>query len=299
MKNYTFILLVCFFCMNSLNGQPYKSIFANDSTEWHVFECTGCVGGTTWYHTNSDTIIDSKLYHKIYSTRKQDADDPITFEEDNCVFINEDTLTGKYMLLTYDEGKKIEYPIMDLSLENGDSFNIIKFYDNLETETIFVDSVYYENNLKIISFDKYQCYPKKIKFVEGIGTSNGFYWGEPGTAPNYYSLLCKFENGEKTYSSDLDYGDCFRHSGAVEENPLDKIIDVYPNPSCSIINIRISDPKASVYMYKVINIFGNIVAEGIISNSEQPVQLEQNGVYFVQATSNGLSALRKIIINTK
>jgi hypothetical protein len=81
-----------------------------------------------------------------------------------------------------------------------------------------------------------------------------------------------------------------------------KNLDIYPNPSRDIFNIRFTSEKIQDLSVRVINIMGEVVyeekANQFIGEYTKQIDLTDNskGVYFLEITTNKGVVNRKIVI---
>ena len=234
-----------------LSQSTYQSIFSNDTTRWHIFECAADAGGTYVYYCYSDTTINSKEYRvlfkeKIYYPNQTVGDKNSYINGYLCGFIREDTVSGKTWIINDYAGSEDETLLMDLSLNKGDYFPI--YINGQVVDSTIVDSVYLIDNKRIVELDANNsdcCNIYPIRFIEGIGPSSGFEEIGP------YFLLCKFNDGEHVYSTESDRNiNCFiEGAGDVPKNPFEEI-KVFPNQAndkLSIITPTIDVHKITIY----------------------------------------------------
>jgi len=221
----TFIILNLFLSLK-IYCQPYKSIFGNQSTQWNVFY-DNLSSWTCFVNTINDTIINSKAFKKI------------GYSGVNCVFtgndetyLREDTLIGKAWV--YDLYNNDERLILNLSLNLGDTFRIYPnspYYDTIA----FVDSVYFENNLKKIRLNVYTSFSnnEKLTFIEGIGTNLGINYAINSYFFEYMGsthLLCSYKDSLLEYFNTL-FDTCSINYVGINRviTPKSKI-SFFPNP---------------------------------------------------------------------
>lgn len=281
-------------------GQPYQSIFSTDTTRWNIYECSPDAGGTIAYYSFSDTIINQKVYHKMYRENIYSADQQLGNYLDLCGFVHEDTVLGKYWFLKFDNEDYKEALFMDLNLSKGDSIAIIRDFRDMWTDSVVVDSVYYLEGKKIISIDQshFDCNNEfKVKFIESIGSTNGFYMGEWLEQPEPYTLMCKFDNGVKSYLNGYEWdNNCYRHGGAsIEDLEFGKSIKLYPNPSTGKLNIEIYDFKTK-FFYTIYNSMGQTVSKGQMNSNVYELELNNSGIFYITISDEKLKTTKKIII---
>jgi hypothetical protein len=299
MKRLLITLCGIIFTILLANSEPYKSLFGKGTTQWNVYEMVPDYGGTVIIGSFSDTLINDKLYHTIYNEPIYQVSETIGPYAEICGYMREDTVSGKCWILYNNQ----ETLLMDLSLNKGDNFQMLTDYEFQTIDDILVDSVYYEDGRKIIELDTIHYglnYSSKVKLIEGIGPSTGlfpFYSAHRFVLSNY--ILCKFENGKHVYSSEMDDGNCFYPvDGDVEESMLDNYISIYPNPSSSVIYIKIEEgfniQDASL---TVINITGKIILQKTIHSKLESISIENEGLYLLRIENKDGNVTGKVLVS--
>jgi len=283
------------------SGQPYQSVFCSDTTRWNVYELAPDAGGTHSFYSFSDTIINQKLYHKLYHHFMGNPNDAYSEDAWLCGFIHEDTLTGEYWLgqLVNNEFKEAKY--IDLSLNKGDSISIVYDYRQMDSEYVMVDSTYYQDGRKIIVLNQYHYNGDKdvkVKYIEGIGATNGFNILYLGRWPEWFFTICKFNNEIIDYSADPQYfHDCFGDmAGDIKENYLTKEIKIYPNPLKNKINIDLNNLDYNL-TYKIINTSGLVVDYGFLDAKLNHIDFIYKGVFLIIISDGKMGMTKKIINN--
>lgn len=146
----------------------------------------------------------------------------------------------------------------------------------------------YEEN---IILPKVGCYRMSITNSEGNGFGGGF-WGIKNS--NNVTLI----TGSNT-NNDFRYGFFFEFNNKsvdVEETELLNMINIYPNPATSVINISANN-LANIKIY---NAVGQLIYNEETANDNVTIDTQNfsNGFYYVTIeTANGNSASQKIIVN--
>jgi len=172
-------------------SQPYHSLFAKDTTQWNVSQLMTDLVETNLYYSATDSVIGDKHYHTIFHQINGSVNDPIGKNSSVCGFVREDTVNGKFWFLNSFADTTIEVLLMDLSLDKGDTFVFIHDYRYMWKDSVTVDSVFHENNRKIIALNKTHFDgfgESKIWFIEGIGPNTGFLW--QSHIKNHISMAC-------------------------------------------------------------------------------------------------------------
>jgi len=121
---------------------------------------------------------------------------------------------------------------------------------------------------------------KAIGFIEGHGTTfeqQEYQYNDtnPFSGINYYRL------------KQIDYDGIFEYSKVVtvENNHSEKTIQVFPNPSNGLIDLRIDNPSSQKIKVNITDNLGRNIWESELIKSEpnfnKEINIEGNGIYFV------------------
>jgi hypothetical protein len=305
--------------MPAIKAQPYKSIFAQDTTQWNVMY-------RFWDPIKSSEFKDTNEYlyrnfitviHKIYGDTAINLQSYHYFTGYNMMFsqsefngyIREDTTSGKvwYRRIT-DVNERL---IMDFSLDSGDTFTFISFPFN-DTIIAKVDSVRYINGSKQIYFDTTLLFPdgRKFCFMEGIGSNYLPFAFVDYDWVTSSSLLCAYKDGLRTYSCNArkpytatgDSCNWWQFFGAVKEFEQPLAFKIYPNPACNNLFIEYNGNEIFINCnLEVYNILGELVFEKEISSFGKEITLSlndfPNGIFYLKISSEGkLISSNKFII---
>jgi len=257
---------------------------------------------TNLYYSATDSVIGDKHYHTIFHQINGSVNDPIGKNSSVCGFVREDTVNGKFWFLNSFADTTIEVLLMDLSLDKGDTFVFIHDYRYMWKDSVTVDSVFHENNRKIIALNKTHFDgfgESKIWFIEGIGPNTGFFMAEPYQEPYFYGMLCKFDNNKHVYSApSVDIlGACFYvGGGGVQINKLEDWINIYPNPASSKINIQLKNlsyQNSQLYLY---NSTGSLIFSRPLTSENDYLEISRNGIYFLKVVSGNIILNKKIVV---
>ena len=250
---------------NTINAQSYQS-FPTDSAVWSVVTYLGTTPEnghffeTTHYGVVGDTLINSKVYHKIASNTKfvfkvADGDNIYegAFRESNKIIF-----WVKKGMVTEDTLYNFNLTVGDsLQCQNGSYIDTIQHIDS-----IALGFNYHKRyNLGIdSSYHFLGTFPTSI--VEGVGglARRKVFPFEDCQYQERSVLLCFKRNGILLYQDDyLDT--CYYFSGfnSLDENTLTKrISSIYPNPFNEKFSVRFMqlEPKA---MITVSNTLGEVV----------------------------------------
>lgn len=255
----------------------YHPVLTGDTCLWSVprMDLAGCWMDTIWAVKD-----DSDGYSLIISI--------------NAYY----SYSGYGSLRSSDDGEKLyfkksgtdeEQLIMDLSLTVGDTFHTKGLYG--EDVEIIVDSVYYEQGLKHVRFDRTQwttdplMQPVKSCFIEGFGPN----WGFDPSEENALLLVCKHEDGELFYSlqDTTVFKDCtFRipcHGDGIKPEAKPSV-HIYPNPSNGLFHIVSDYEVSNITVYnslgQLVKIEPNMTGNG--NMYEINLNSHPNGVYYIQ-----------------
>lgn len=286
MKKLTSLFLVLILMKSIALCQPYKSIFSKGAVQWNVAETIPDAAWTRVFTSHGDTVINNKVYYLILE------------RTDTIGYVREDTSAGKYWFLKKVNANYLEFLMMDMNLAKNDTFILINpshFPKN--NDTVLVDSVFYEDNRKIVQLNK-QNIAGYIRFTDGIGPSCGGFMNSSYGGYINTNLLCKFINKQKIYSSDEgnERGCSYSYTG-IEKHDYFEAIKIFPNPSTSIITIESQYPEYSTSDIYVFNSIGSMILKESISASNTQVKLPENGVYLLKIVSKNGTITRKVVIN--
>jgi len=270
-----YILTIAFvlFASLAIKAQPYQSIFYKDTTRWTAFECV--IDGFEYYTSSiyDDTTINNIQYKIIHLGL-------ICAPSFNEIigFLREDTTTGKVWYKPNFEEDKNEFLIMDLSLEKGDSFTFTTNTYYQYTESTTVDSVYYENDLKVIelSINSYSCL-QKIQFYESVGPNNGVSY--PNEKPFRNALIYKHSNSELIFTSPNIEWFGFRDNceTAVETNQAQPFYEIHSITANGIeLYIYEKQEHISIHVY---DLNGQLVLNTTIYEGHNQLLIDKKGIH--------------------
>lgn len=289
------------------NGQSYHKLI-NESFYWDVpyaeegYICNGYgPNGPYRYKFSGDTIINDKIYSKIYQSLFINLNTPpapncppfavdTVFSMVSQVFLREDTLAKKvWRYTTYNTPEEIL--LYDFSVEQGDTLD----WGNLGQS--IVDTVY-----DIITFDGLTR--KKIEFssagffpsgyyIEGLGGEGGLL-GEPilGYGP---WLQCVLDLDQNLIWS--DNGICYDFITNVSSIIDRSTISVYPNPFSEYLTLETS---LNSFKVKIYNMYGNeVFVEEINKSKKIDLSSFSPGIYILKVFKKDDEIMTKRIIKTK
>ena len=164
---------------------------------------------THCYQLAQDTVVEGKTYSVLTRYWTADPNSPkeyvgmVRFTDDRKVYAN---YNGK------------EYLVYDFSVQAGDTLEVligVEDYDHTQTCLVHDVSIDEESNRTVITLYVYDEYSEEfikddlfaIKWIEGIGSDNGFYEGielfSLGIAVPH--LLCAYKDGNQVYATNKDF----------------------------------------------------------------------------------------------
>lgn len=164
-----------------------------DKTETENFQAVLNVDSTSWdiaykqlYGTVMTKLITKNNPDSIYSMMYFYDD---TQSLDYAGKIREDTIIGKIWFV--DPYYNNEILIMDMGLVKGDTFQI---YNGWST----VDSVFYNDNKKIIRFNLQTRWDEPVMFIEGVGPNISLVYASDADFDRDY-VTCKYNINTLVY----------------------------------------------------------------------------------------------------
>ncbi len=297
MKSTWLILLLLLQAELYVSGQPYQSIFGNNSTEWRCKVKTDNDLVDLRYCIEKDTIVNNVLYKKLVGCNSDWAGGLLREEiNTGIVWYRDVDISG------YSPKDTFEMMVLNMNLKVGDSFNIYKVLKYYQIDTFaLVDSVKYINGLKHIYLRaQYNAYNEPYTMIEGIGSNLGIRWKQvqQWSLDGYPYLLCSYKDGQKTAYQNLYYkGDCTFSN--VETIDAERNIVLYPQPATGIVSIY-NSTNHKITKVEIINPMGALIKRHSSLTLIKGLEIEgiPAGYYFIKLfTSNGNTIVKSMIIN--
>jgi hypothetical protein len=304
MKKVLFFLLIILVSLTFVKGQtnvyhpfPDSNVYWNE-IKFYVGQCIEPNYCKKTLSLNNDTIINTQLYHKIYTT-----DSSFT------------TYTGglretNKRIYYFDKFCSHEILLYDFNLGIGDSILIpcmlcdtsYPMYMKITSiDSILLNDMTYR---KRINFD----WGTKLSWIEGIGSQYGLLY------PYYLCITClcweelvcfKHIDTQKQKESYLYLNEshvpCFNYSASVDELiSTANYTNISPNPLTTSTRIHFNQNYTDINL-QVFNLQGQLVAQNHYENSKEIV-FERNGLregmYFMKLTLDGkIAETRKVVIS--
>lgn len=216
MKQTTLLLWLALISGLSVWGQPYESVFGEDSTNFFIVYSLGEYGLSTSYSRilPADTATFDGLIYKeaAYATGQAYLRE------------SEDHSTLWVCIGPCDEDKP-EIKIMDLNLAEGDSFPLIQFERSpalrfRDTVLAEVISVQEQGRRKVIELDYdffFDGRSYKLTFIEGVGPNANFLY--PNSS-DIGALLCFQKDGDSLFVHPASDSSCTYEVVSIREHHL-------------------------------------------------------------------------------
>jgi hypothetical protein len=294
------ILLFCVLSLNTGTAQTYKTL-PDSNAVWIVEGDYSLSCFYDFYSTNfhlNDTVILGKTYIKLFigqyigAYRSESTGKTYYFPKN-----------GTNELLIHDFSAQVGDTIFGVSIQ-GDN------YQHHSEQDLVVDSVIYyphgNDSIKVIAL---RSDWGNIFWIEGIGTSTGFFNFNLAFGMIHYSLFCFSSNDTIQYNSPYsgwyfnpDYltntaGSCWQFLDIGKENE-EKTIAIYPNPFSQSLTIETSEIFENVQI-SIFDMFGRRVFQMSLDDLTEQLTLDlpflPSGNYILKV-SNGSEILFKQII---
>lgn len=248
--------------------------------------------------TEEDTIIDGKLYKKLYSFTERE------FDIETATFVCGIRENENKQVFVASYHNQQEFLLYDFSLTEGDS---ILAESNGEYDLYFnvtdVDTIDYngvERRKITLQFYNYAW----VTWIEGIGNIEGLlmdwrsYTMAMDPMPNV-RLRC-YEHNEECLYSDFSFNesiyDCYTPLYAgLEDNEFESEVSIYPNPAKDYFCINSSAPIKQLI---ICNLLGQKLKEYNTSEITSSIDIIglNKGVYVVKlSTEKGVYATKIIV----
>ena len=329
-----FTLLSLLICFSTL--AQYESFFGKNSTSYSQFfsyawanyqtDNSPCFIGDGFtfdsYFTKEDTVrINDNLYYKTSYIPNINTNAPNTYQSmiwrDDVEFdfyVREDNITGRLYNFCASRGEEVLW--CDMSLMVGDTFYFpLKdgwgFYyfwgDDGYRNYSIVDSIYYINNKKVISFpfqiatyletEPYYLAPSRkllLKFIEGIGPLFGPATEKYGNGSkeevHYTLLLCIHKDDTLTFMTNPIFG-CEQVGYVpvkIKENKMHEL-KLTINLDNTELKVELPDElkneKGDIYIFDII---GRVLIKKVFSTNPQIIDISnfKHGAYIANFQSN-------------
>jgi len=276
------ILIVAIFTISIANAQT----LVDTNKVWTVVESINLgASGTSIYKFQGDTIIIGNNYKKLYFT----SDSTMTtwyycgaFREDSTKKVYRQS--SPYDILYYDFGLSKN----DTVTVHGLFYNPLMVVDSVDTVTLITgekrkaiylhDSVNYCND----------------EWIDGIGSILGILNVDASCAIDvYYNLNCFIENDTLKYHTSF-YPTCYYNTEGINENIINNIVTIYPNPTKD--NLTIETNSNTAQKLEITNLIGQTIYTSYINKKATiNTSVFAKGVYVLKLSSDKETVVKKFI----
>jgi len=255
------LLLFLSICNDSFS-QNYNSIFGIENTNWKMPFCNLDIADVKEQMSEVETVINGLNYKKVGTVTPNGV-----FYDLNGFYTNgftrEDVSSGKAWFMSTMETilgmDTLEFLVMDLSLNIGDTFMIHKPWNDVITSII--DSVYFISGVKHVQTDyHFWGSSQPLTFIEGIGTNYGLSYMHDS-----FNMCRCLISINKDFDEVYSNNNCFPPMVGNEHLMEDFKTSIFPNPVSTYLTVE-SNLK-SVQDYAIYSILGEKVMSGRISSN--------------------------------
>lgn len=262
-----FSFLFTCLCFTSFS-QNYPSIFGSQSTKWDFPWCNLDQSSITEQLSEIDTTINGVSYKKVGTIYPGGISYDLNTVNSNG-YAREDQTEGKVWFTGGVESifgiDTVEYLIMDLSLNVGDTFIIHESF-GLELMTT-IDSVYYDFGVKHVRTDhQFWASEVPLTFIEGLGTNYGISYMHD----SYNMCRCLMsikKDSDVVYSN----SDCVLPVVGINEYEIENKFTFFPNPATS--HIMIQKNTSDDVSYTIYSVLGKMIKTGMVHSNEKRVDV--------------------------
>lgn len=274
MKNrIVLILLIAFTNLNEGTCQ-FESIFGSTYTEWNFIELSCDAAFVETYVQDRDSIIDNVQY-KILT---------------DFGLLRESNNNSKLWFRDFDDNSEIL--IMDLDLVESDTFSI-------NSNQFIVDTIYFEDNVKIIEFDfiPWHCgFYKRLKFQEGKGPNMSFLFAVTGVKENGKLLRCQTKDSMTiNYLEEFGYGDDCTKDLVGTSDVITLDFQMNPNPAFEELELIFdSSVKREIRIYDT---GGNYILNTSTASLTENLNIHHlpDGIYLLQIIEDKHMKIKKLV----
>ena len=295
MRKKIIYLLLLYYC--SANGQTPSRFPVSPDSKWKITEVTYDVGESQTkildkyeYFINSDTLINSQQYYKLYKTGIAYYDTPFYYENIYTGAIRDDS--NRIYLVDKDES--VEVLLFDYNLKLGDTI-----LSEVGKGAIINDLDSLADGRKIFISRPYICGGccATIGLIEGIGQYGGLFETPPCSHIGFYGhvLTCFHIGDNLIFKNNMQIVDCDDFFSDIPIKKSTSEIKVYQSDKKLIIEIE--DYTNPIYTVNLYDICGKkIMTQNIYSaKTELDMYHINNGIFVIQICNNKTNYVEKII----
>jgi hypothetical protein len=125
---------------------------------------------------------------------------------------------------------------------------------------------------------------------------------QEGTYSAIFQTMDASGNESEPFTLFILVGREYEQLNGVNETEINKIMNVYPNPSTGLVNISVTLPSVEAVNIAVFDVLGNKVQEvidGQLMNGSHQVDLSGNasGIYYIRMVANGIVYNQRLVLN--
>lgn len=306
---FTINFIICCIVVNPTMGQEYFPFPENDAiwysvNSWPDIAPPYVLYKTYRYETIGDTLIDGKMYTKLYSFLDTDF-----YGNYLGAYRVESDSQKVYFIDSYYNTESLIY---DFSMVPGDSITIngtnynpftLTCYDTSSVE--LNGSIHKTYSIHSILTNGEECF---TTWVEGIGSlripiETDIFCGS--WFEGAYDLSCFFYQGEQIYSwlGNPFFTGCVGTNVSLNEHHLEDNIQIYPNPVEGVAKVFSRSKKSIIINCHLFNSLGDAVYS-VESINRPEIQLDcstlSSGLYLLvlDLENSRYPISKKIIIKT-
>ena len=294
---YLFLLsTIGIFYSLQLNAQILTSL-PDSGAVWEYCECmqTWDFPGYTCYKftisIGDSTQINGESYRKYYKVRAWHNDTTIQY-------LREDS-TNKIYILRLPQNDTLEDQLYDFGANLGDSVITSRYHGTNIGRIDSLDTVFIANQFRkryFVNTLSWSTGQTEI-WIEGIGSTTDFLC--PLETINTYDLWANILTFQDVDSGFYDSGDTCRYYNNIEETLSNYSINIYPNPTSNILNIKNNgiNKIEGVSLYSMDG--KEKLIKPLLSNQQSTIDVSTltEGVYFLRLNVGGEIVFSKVIIS--
>lgn len=277
--------------------------FPESNAEWNVSQVgSGLCKHIKYILNGADTIIQSKVYHKITKTEVSYAQltngmcDYNTVTAINTGYagaIRNDSLVKKVYFVIPNVNK--DTLLFDFSLNVGDTIRTYIATTCGNRKVISIDSVLvggtYHKRLHTT-----ECYfgGQDVEFIEGVGSNLGLIERIPsmGSYNIIGSLNCFSRNAQSLYPTNSTTNCPLINS--IYNTEINNQVSIHSNEK----TINVKQTSNNYTNYLIYSTTGNVISKGMIESPNITINLKDavNGIYFISLTGKEQQIIKKVLL---
>ena len=264
MKFIIQVIVISFLFLASSNvflAQNYNSIFGIENTTWKTPFCNLDISHVKEQISEIETILNGVNYKKVGTVTPNGVSYDLNGIDANG-YTREDVSSGKAWFMSTMEMvgaiDTLEFLVMDLSLNVGDTFVIYKPWN--EVISSIIDSVYFISGVKYVQTNyHFWGSDEPLTFIEGVGTNYGLSYMHD-SFNMCHCLISINKDLDEVYSNN----NCFPSMVGNEHLIEDVGISIFPNPASTYLIVESN--LIGVQDYAIYSILGEQVMCGRIGS---------------------------------